>query len=415
MFFKREPKTPGNDKDSTSKQQADGVEEAVALFNAKQAESFEELQANKPTVMVVGRAGAGKSTLVNAVFGRKVAKPGTGRPVTQNYTLYSEPDTLVNLYDTRGWEGGADDEKLFYADTKSFLSKRDILPPDIIWYVVEGPGARFTDYDKQIIRDLFSDRMVIVVITKSDIAHTEQIDSLKQAIRNANLSQVVDTVAVAAEPTPSRSSRGRDRRHNSQNITPSGLKDLVGATKANLAESRQMAFVAAQKADLEEKDRMARQIVIKSTMKAASVSVGGAFVPVPFAEAPFLVGIQMHMLAQIANVYEVGIDLSQIVGAFVTQTLATEVGKTVAAEALKVAVGLGTAVSAVIKGSVAGSITMSIGFTFRSLYHAIAQHGLDGQLEMVDESWVKSFLQTTFQKVSLDIKKQSKYEEYDYK
>lgn len=38
---------------------------------------------SKLNVLIVGKTGVGKSTLINAVFGDKVAKTGSGKPVTQ--------------------------------------------------------------------------------------------------------------------------------------------------------------------------------------------------------------------------------------------------------------------------------------------------------------------------------------------
>lgn len=49
----------------------------------------EEIRSRRPvTVLVAGNTGAGKSTLINTVFGREVARTGTGRPVTEDVEEY---------------------------------------------------------------------------------------------------------------------------------------------------------------------------------------------------------------------------------------------------------------------------------------------------------------------------------------
>ncbi len=40
------------------------------------------LRVERPNILILGMAGAGKSTLANTVFGRNVFAAGTGRPVT---------------------------------------------------------------------------------------------------------------------------------------------------------------------------------------------------------------------------------------------------------------------------------------------------------------------------------------------
>lgn len=49
----------------------------------------------RPNVLVVGITGAGKSSLINAVFGGRLAQVGDGVPVTQHYTRFVLPDKPV--------------------------------------------------------------------------------------------------------------------------------------------------------------------------------------------------------------------------------------------------------------------------------------------------------------------------------
>ena len=58
----------------------------------------------KPNILICGATGAGKSSVVNWVFGKNVAATGTGRPLTRGITEYSSEDTSVNLFDTEGYE-----------------------------------------------------------------------------------------------------------------------------------------------------------------------------------------------------------------------------------------------------------------------------------------------------------------------
>lgn len=121
----------------------------------------------------------------------------------------------------------------------------------------------------------------------------------------------------------------------------------------------------------------------------------------------------MDMLGEIANVYDIGIDLSHTIGAFVVERLATEVGKTTVVQVLNLLGGSSNVANATINGSVAASITVIIGFAFRSLYHSIIQYSLDGKLDQIDNAWVMDFLNTIANKISIDLKTK-RIEEYDY-
>src|ERR1051326_3646283 len=59
-------------------------------------------------IMLAGRVGVGKSTLVNAVFGEEIAETGVGPSITQNIHRYSRPDMPISVYDTPGIELGVE-------------------------------------------------------------------------------------------------------------------------------------------------------------------------------------------------------------------------------------------------------------------------------------------------------------------
>src|SRR5665213_763206 len=58
----------------------------------------------RANIVIAGRSGVGKSTLINAVFGGSLAETGQGRPVTISTREYSKEGVPVTLFDTRGLE-----------------------------------------------------------------------------------------------------------------------------------------------------------------------------------------------------------------------------------------------------------------------------------------------------------------------
>ena len=61
---------------------------------------------------IFGNTGAGKSTLVNAIFGEEIAATGIGEPVTRSEHLYLHRSGTLGVLDTRGLEVGRDNAKL---------------------------------------------------------------------------------------------------------------------------------------------------------------------------------------------------------------------------------------------------------------------------------------------------------------
>jgi small GTP-binding protein len=138
-------------------------------------------------ILVMGKVGVGKSTLINAIFGEETAKTGAGFPVTQYFTKYSIKENEENgtipiaLYDSAGCELGG--EKNFVDSTSKFLdsqlSKGVEEQIHIAWYVISGASARFEPYEGVIINKLYEQRIpVVVVLSQCDRARREEINGI---------------------------------------------------------------------------------------------------------------------------------------------------------------------------------------------------------------------------------------------
>lgn len=55
-------------------------------------------------IVVIGKSGVGKSTLINSLFRGNVAETGLGRPVTQEIRKIEKKDYPLAIYDTPGFE-----------------------------------------------------------------------------------------------------------------------------------------------------------------------------------------------------------------------------------------------------------------------------------------------------------------------
>ena len=53
-------------------------------------------------VLIAGRAGVGKSTLINSVFHGRMVATGQGKPVTKTTRFITKSGVPLGIWDTRG-------------------------------------------------------------------------------------------------------------------------------------------------------------------------------------------------------------------------------------------------------------------------------------------------------------------------
>ncbi|KAI1362465.1 hypothetical protein F5Y08DRAFT_312192 [Xylaria arbuscula] len=251
-------------------------------------------------ILVCGKTGVGKSTLINKVFGVEMTEESTTysqgvHDINRAFENPNHPGLLI--HDSRGWQAGSDSE---LNEIAKFLRHRAYQknPAEalhVIWFCVNSDVSRIEEADRrtfETIAQYSSDVPVFIVGTKKDkLVAVRKMELLEQYMEKTGDYKEASRLATeeANEHAEKQFSKLRDQLSNLDHYKADGysciskddndgIRKLIGDTVDLIADERVRVFcVAAQVVDVEQKIDLA----ITEVMRLGAHAIRTAMVPLP--------------------------------------------------------------------------------------------------------------------------------------
>lgn len=359
----------------------DDASEFLELIRRKIQEARDNMEHSN--ILLIGRTGAGKSTLINSVFGKDIAAVGVGKPCSTTFNEIRDVGSgkypNLGLIDSRGLELKSYERIIQELEAYIKLRADNTDPKEHIhlaWICINESDRRVEQAQIDVAEMLHRNRIpCIVVITQAirDKAK-EYRDGLTTEVSFKQF--ILQTFPKAGEVIQVLS----ESFEMDFGVVPShGLQELVDATVRLLPEGCQAAFIAAQKVDVGRKVDVANKFMTGSVAAAFALGVVPLNLTVPGTTEVGLVGIQVAMFASISLAFGLDIDkafLNTLIASIAGSSTATLVGRELFRRVIELLPVGGQVVSSATGATIASTITATMGTAYINTLKYYAEKGI---------------------------------------
>ena len=211
-------------------------------------------------IIVAGITGAGKSTLVNAVFGWEEAETGTGKAITEHMDEYQKPGVPVRVWDTVGLELDSVKTEKSIRDIRKTIEEKALSKDEkecihAIWYCINSGSNRYQSAEIKFIKSLYESKVPFIIVLTQCTDDPDRIDEFEKVIRKENADNGildVDVIQVCA----------KDYKTRLGTIESFGLPELINKTTDKMPDYLAASFIAAQNVCRENKRTECEKVIL---------------------------------------------------------------------------------------------------------------------------------------------------------
>ncbi|GAA0582494.1 GTP-binding protein [Paractinoplanes ferrugineus] len=315
-------------------------------------------------IIMAGKLGVGKSSLLNGIFGTDEAPTGVGASVTTRIKRYPLAGSPIAIYDTPGIELGRDHQGVI-GDYLAEIRKNASDPDRRIHfalYCINSNGSRYEDFELDVIRQLATELPVFVVLTQC---------LGPEDPRALDLARKIDELGVPMQEGHVFRVLARPLTFGPATLAPFGLPELVEAIYRALPEAAARTWASHQRVSLAVKVAEAQSVVRVNAATAAGI----AALPLPILDAIPLSALQFSMLAKITTTFGLKVDIKALVVGLAGIMGIAAVARQVARGLLNFFPVVGNAINA----GIAAQITQQMGNAYIKAGQAICLRQIAGE------------------------------------